>query len=1332
MALQHLRSGTANKRPIPTAMSDGQLAVNTNLASPGLFFKDSNGDLVKAGPVHVGTTAPNASPASTAATALVANTVYQILTVGTSDFTAVGASANTVGVVFTATGTTTGTGTVSGQQGVEKGEQWLDTTNSLYVMKVYDGTGWRVTDSISLANGSAAAPSLHFGSDTNTGLFRSAADSLAITTAGTQRVVVGAAGGVGIGVVPPSYGTGRNSLDIHSSGATVTHLGLTNSTTGSNGASNGFNIIQNGLNTLLYLRESGFMSFSTANTERLRIDSSGRLLVGTTTEGFANVADNFTIADSGNCGMTIRSGSSNVGSIYFADAISGSGEYDGYIDYLHSSQAIRFGTNAGIERMRIDSSGNVGIGTAAPASKLDVKRTDAAGNYFYAGASSDNGIRGLQFSSSNNGVYLGAAHKIDATSSGGSIALATGGTERLRIDSSGRVGIGTTSPEEILHIAAASETVGSRDGVILQSTSSAAADTGLPLVFTADIGGGFTSYGLASIAGRKETGTVNGSDAAGYLQFATGSTGGSISEKMRIDSSGRVLVGTTTEGAAIADNLTVADSGHSGITIRSGTSSLGSLYFSDGTSGAAEYAGFVEYNHNGNYLGFGTGSTSRLRIDSAGNVGINTTSPGAKLHIESNAANAAKLRIAFDSTRYYDIFRASSDGTGFLNFYGSQSSYTGYVFGGVDGERMRIDSSGRVGIGTSSPTQPLTLHGNFKINTSNTDGNEQRALFNAGGSGDPFSITMYDADATTAGLTLSGNGSITAAGNIRTPRILAIGPSASDKVWSGYLTNTTGAATSFINADGSATFAGVGTFSGDLRVQDGGNFRVRTAADSASDAILLQNNGSITAFGDATINSLTVGRGKNSVASNTALGDHALFTNTTGSNNTAVGLNTLYYVTTGSNNTAVGNRSLQGTTGSNNTAVGASALFTNNVGSDNTAVGYYALLYNQSGNNNTAVGRYALAFNTTGSKNIGIGYTAGDGITTGSNNTIIGDIPGTSTLSDTVIIGAGTTERLRIDSSGNVGIGTTSPSDYTGGGYKTLTINGTTNGGVLDLKKANTHLGQVASTSSAVSLSSYDTVPLVFNTASNERMRIDSSGNVGIGTTSPSHQLTVHNASNTSGTIEANRFSVRNNYGNVSGLGNGFVSPASNTLAFATNSTERMRINSSGDVFVGRTSDSTSAAGISLLSSGKGTFNRDSSNALAVNRGSNDGNLVEFKRAGTTKGSISISGSTTSYNTSSDYRLKENVVDIADGITRVKQLQPRRFNFIADDTTTVDGFLAHEAQTVVPEAVTGEKDGEDMQGIDQSKLVPLLTAALQEAITKIETLEQRLSDAGIA
>jgi hypothetical protein len=98
MALQHLRSSTANKRPTPGAMSDGQLALNTNLASPGLFFKDSNGDSIKVGPVHVGTTAPNVSPG------------------------------------------------VGGQAGNSKGEQWLDTSSSRYVFKIWDGTAWRSED----------------------------------------------------------------------------------------------------------------------------------------------------------------------------------------------------------------------------------------------------------------------------------------------------------------------------------------------------------------------------------------------------------------------------------------------------------------------------------------------------------------------------------------------------------------------------------------------------------------------------------------------------------------------------------------------------------------------------------------------------------------------------------------------------------------------------------------------------------------------------------------------------------------------------------------------------------------------------------------------------------------------------------------------------------------------------------------------------------------------------------------------------------------------------------------------------------------------------------
>ena len=110
-------------------------------------------------------------------------------------------------------------------------------------------------------------------------------------------------------------------------------------------------------------------------------------------------------------------------------------------------------------------------------------------------------------------------------------------------------------------------------------------------------------------------------------------------------------------------------------------------------------------------------------------------------------------------------------------------------------------------------------------------------------------------------------------------------------------------------------------------------------------------------------------------------------------------------------------------------------------------------------------------------------------------------------------------------------------------------------------------------------------------------------------------------------------------------------------------------------------------------------------------------------------GSISTSGSATSYNTSSDYRLKENVVAMSGATERLKQLKPSRFNFIADPNKTVDGFLAHEVQDIVPEAISGTKDAVDdegnpeYQGIDQSKLVPLLVATIQELEARIAQLE---------
>jgi hypothetical protein len=184
----------------------------------------------------------------------------------------------------------------------------------------------------------------------------------------------------------------------------------------------------------------------------------------------------------------------------------------------------------------------------------------------------------------------------------------------------------------------------------------------------------------------------------------------------------------------------------------------------------------------------------------------------------------------------------------------------------------------------------------------------------------------------------------------------------------------------------------------------------------------------------------------------------------------------------------------------------------------------------------------------------------------------------------------------------------------------------------------------------------------------------------------------------------------------------------STTSSGASSPTERMRINNSGQTFINATTD---AAGVGA----RLHITSNSSQTACSVRAGTDGTPAWYfaNAAGTKAGDIVINTSSTAYNTSSDYRLKENVVALASAIDRVNQLQVHRFNFIADPDKTVDGFIAHEAQEVVPECVTGEKDAVDdegnpiYQGIDQSKLVPLLTAALQEAIAEIASLKDRVS-----
>ena len=301
-------------------------------------------------------------------------------------------------------------------------------------------------------------------------------------------------------------------------------------------------------------------------------------------------------------------------------------------------------------------------------------------------------------------------------------------------------------------------------------------------------------------------------------------------------------------------------------------------------------------------------------------------------------------------------------------------------------------------------------------------------------------------------------------------------------------------------------------------------------------------------------------------------------------------------------------------------------------------------------------------------------------------------------------------------------------------------------------------------------------------------MRINSSGNVGIGVSAPVSTLQTVAASAEQKTASLTDSGSRTGLLTLSGLSNqvggaggGIVFAGNSTtsyaaikgllqsgggnttgnIAFATRGsstdsalTERMRITSAGD-FIFNTS---SASLQTYPTQGSNQIHAGGSTYFSIGHitGSSSGNLyMGFGYNGTGIGSITQNGTTgISFNTSSDYRLKENVVEMTGALDRVAQLKPSRFNFISDSDNVVDGFLAHEVQEVVPEAITGTKDAmkdeeyevtpavydgdelvteavmatrsvPDYQGIDQSKLVPLLVGAIQELQERIKVLESK-------
>jgi hypothetical protein len=1132
MASTHksLRSGTANKRPT-TSIADGQIALNTNAASPGLYFKDSTGaSIIKIGPVHVGTTAPNVAPA--------------------------------------------------GSSGNSTGEAWLDTSLTPNGWKVWTGAAWVNATPV----GSATVQGLlelatdaetQAGSDTAravtpAGLQSKVSDSTSTTSSTTiaSSTAVKSAYDLANAALPKSGGTVTGNLEIGTSGSltfegatadafettlavvdptadrTITLPNVTGTvvTTGDTGTvtstmildgtilnadvnasaaiagtkiSPDFgsqNAVTTGTSTAasfiptsstvptngVYLPAANNVAISTNGTGRLFIDSSGRVLVGTSTSRtVGDIAHNIQLEGaSGNTGISIVNNYSTLAdpSAYITLARSRSSTVGG-------SGLVSSGDYLGL----LDFTGNDG-------SSFKVAARIGA---FVDGTPGASDMPGrLVFSTTADG--------------------ASNPTERLRITSAGLVGVGTASPRSLLSF----------------GTADTSGTNGINLY---DNGGNYrTGIGATSSYLRLYT-PSDGSLQLGRLSTSDGST---FLEAARIDSSGRLLVGTSTSrgnlfnGTGNDTNFQLEGTTYGG--------SSASFIRNSNTSGQS-------YLVLGKTRGTAVGGTTVVNAsDSLGTISFQG-SDGTEL------VEAASITTLVDGTP------GANDMPGALVFSTTADGAASPT------ERLRIDSSGRVGIGTSSPTEALSV-----VGTLVSTGTTSSAFFSSGNDvqgGNYPTFTMKVANSLIGYLKWKN-----AAGTDHWGIYSPMGAAGQQEKLA--FRDLVGGQDRMVITP--AGLVGIGTTSpeGKLEVSAGNAEGLRLSSPS----YLSTSQGPWIAFN--------------------------------GGPSAGWDLARVQGIRRGSN------------------AEGALVFYTNNGGS----------------------------------------------------------APGTIS------------EKARIDEAGRLLVGTSTAYAAVSGVTPYFQLQGTGENAYASIARWATNTAQGG---------------LIFN-----KSRGASVGTRGVVAANDGLGEIVFAGDDGTNFISGARIEA-----GVDGTPGANDMPTrlmfSTTADGAASPTERMRISANGVVSIGTTGTSLGAADGVIVGPLESAYTVSAAGQVPIRIYNKDTTgtryCMEFRATSGAVGSITHNGSATAYNTSSDYRLKENVTTVTDSIARLQELKPSRFNFITNPDHIVDGFIAHEAQAVVPECVTGEKDAVDddgnpvYQGIDQSKLVPLLTAALQEAIGRIETLEAEVS-----
>ena len=499
--------------------------------------------------------------------------------------------------------------------------------------------------------GTASAPSFYNGTDTDTGLYFSAANEISVATGGTQRVVVDSSGNVGIAITTPQ-------TKFHSSGTT-------------NGAQATFGISNSGLKISTFQKtdndagvtldaqhsSNGTLRFATTGSERLRIDSSGRVGIGTSSPSQL---------------LTVNGVARFENFIEFGGSISTPGTAASI--YRPADNNLAFGT-ASAERMRLDSSGNLGIGTASPSGLLHI-----SGNTCQMHFTDED-------DSSSSRIYLsGSTFAIDAdhgnSKAGTVLAFRTDNAERMRIDTSGNVGIGTNSPTSL---------GGNFREVIVSGASEGA---GLQLQDTdGNVKAGLFTSDISSAAFVR---TITNHP----LVFRTNNT-----ERLRIDSSGNVGVNTSspTSYANSQATLVIEDDTNPAICWSDTGQTRDWWAVANGSNLSFNYA-------DGGGSGSASNITNALSMTNSGNVGIGTTSPAQRLHVVSAASTYVQVQNTGNSVNaYYGVDTGGA-------WVGASTNHPLKLHTN-NTERLRITSAGLVGIGVTSPTN--TLH---VVDSNGTDG----------------------------------------------------------------------------------------------------------------------------------------------------------------------------------------------------------------------------------------------------------------------------------------------------------------------------------------------------------------------------------------------------------------------------------------------------------------------------------------------------------------------------------------------------------------------------------------------------------------------------------